>query len=284
MNLLFNFHTSVQEKDQLVHSEKYLCGMKNTALVTGASGGIGLELAREHAKTGGDLILVARSQDKLETIKSDFEKHYKVAVHLIVKDLAEPNAAKEVFDETEKLGLEIEVLINNAGVGEFGHFTDYPLEKDEQMINLNMLELTQFCKLYLPQMVARKSGKILNVASSAAFQPGPTMAVYFATKAYVLHFSEALNNEVKRKGISVTALCPGATDSGFVAAANMEDSKLMKNKKLPTSSAVARYGYKSMMKGKAVAVHGFMNKIMVNSVRFAPRSWVVKLARMLTDK
>ena len=258
--------------------------MNNTAIVTGASGGIGMELAREHAKKGGDLILIARSKGKLEAIKADFEKHYKVEVILIVKDLAEPNAAKEIFDETEKMGIEINILINNAGVGEFGHFTDYPLEKDEQMINLNMLELTQFCKLYLPQMVARKNGKILNVASSAAFQPGPTMAVYFATKAYVLHFSEALNNEVKEKGITVTALCPGATDSGFIAAANMEESKLMKNKKLPTSSDVAQYGYKSMLKGKAVAIHGFMNYLMVNSVRFAPRSWVVKMARMFTDK
>jgi hypothetical protein len=258
--------------------------MKNTALITGASGGIGFELAKEHAKTGGDLILVARSIEKLQTIKADLEKQYGISVSVIQKDLAEQHAAKEVFAETEKLGLPIDYLINNAGVGEFGFFAEYPLEKDEQMINLNMLQLTQFCKLYLPGMIAREKGKILNVASSAAFQPGPTMAVYFATKAYVLHFSEALNNEVKDKGVSVTALCPGATESNFKDAANMNESKLMKNKKLPSSKAVAKYGYSAMLKGKAVAIHGWMNYILVNSVRFVPRNLVVKLARKMTDK
>lgn len=258
--------------------------MKNTALITGASGGIGYELAKEHAKTGGNLILIARNLEKLQAIKNELEQEFGISVRVIEKDLSKVNAAKEVFDETEKLGLEIHFLINNAGVGEFGLFESYPLEKDEQMINLNMLELTQFCKLYLPGMIARKSGKILNVASSAAFQPGPTMAVYFASKAYVLHFSEALNNEVAIHGISVTALCPGATASNFSNAANMNESKLMKDKKLPSSQDVAKYGYQSMLKGKAVAIHGWKNYILANTVRFAPRNIVVKLTRMFTDK
>ena len=152
------------------------------------------------------------------------------------------------------------------------------------MINLNITALTQFCKLYLPEMVKRGSGKIMNVASTASFQPGPGMAVYYATKAYVLHFSEALHSEVRKKGVTVTALCPGATESGFSAAADMEDSKLFKGKKLPSSAEVARYGHKAMMKGKPVAIHGLMNYLMANSVRFAPRSWVVAMVKSIQAK
>ena len=152
------------------------------------------------------------------------------------------------------------------------------------MINLNITTLTQFTKLYLQDMVARKSGKIMNVASTAAFQSGPTMAVYYATKAYVLSFSEAIDNEVSDKGITVTSLCPGATESGFQAAAAMEESALVKGKKLPTSKEVAEYGYKAMLSGKTVAIHGFMNYIMANSVRFTPRALVVKITRKMQDK
>lgn len=152
------------------------------------------------------------------------------------------------------------------------------------MINLNITTLTHFTKLYVRDMVKRGSGKILNVASTAAFQSGPTMAVYYATKAYVLSFSEALDNEVSNKGVSVTTLCPGPTESGFQAAAAMEESNLVKGKKLPSSREVAEYGYASMMKGKTVAIHGMMNYLMANSVRFLPRALVVKVTRMIQDK
>lgn len=152
------------------------------------------------------------------------------------------------------------------------------------MINLNITALTQFTKLYLQDMVKRKQGKIMNVASTAAFQSGPTMAVYFATKAYVLSFSEAVANEVHDKGVTVTTLCPGATESGFQAAAAMEESGLVKGRKLPSSAAVAQYGYKMMMQGKTVAIHGVMNAIMANAVRFLPRSVVVKLTRKVQSK
>ena len=152
------------------------------------------------------------------------------------------------------------------------------------MINLNITTLTQFTKLYLQDMVARKSGKIMNVASTAAFQSGPTMAVYYATKAYVLSFSEAIDNEVSDKGITVTSLCPGATESGFQAAAAMEESALVKGKKLPTSKEVAEYGYKAMLSGKTVAIHGLMNYLMANSVRFAPRAFTVWMVRKMQDK
>jgi len=152
------------------------------------------------------------------------------------------------------------------------------------MINLNITALTHFTRLFLPDMIKQWSGKIMNVASTASFQPGPTMSVYFATKAYVLSFSEAVNNEVREKGITVTALCPGSTESGFQAAAGLEESKLIKGRNLPSSKQVAEYGYRAMMKGKTVAIHGLMNAIMATSVRFIPRALVVKTARKIQEK
>lgn len=255
-----------------------------TALITGASNGIGLALAKVHAQNGGDLVLVARSKAKLDGLKMELENQYKVKVYTIGKDLSVPNSAQEVYEETKKQNIQIDYLINNAGFGDYGMFVETDWNKELQMINLNMTTLTQFTKLYLQDMVARRSGKVMNVASTAAFQPGPTMAVYFATKAYVLSFSEAIDNEVRDKGVTVTILCPGATESGFQAAAAMEESPLFKGKKLPTSKEVAEYGYAAMMKGRTVAIHGFMNWILANSVRFAPRAFVVKLARKLQEK
>jgi len=255
-----------------------------TALITGASNGIGLELAKVHASKGGDLVLVARNKSKLDELKTELENQYKVSVYTIGKDLSAINSAQEVYDETTKQNIQIDYLINNAGFGDFGMFVETEWNKELQMINLNITTLTQFTKLYLQDMVKRKSGKIMNVASTAAFQSGPTMAVYFATKAYVLSFSEAVNNEVSDKGLTITTLCPGATESGFQAAAAMEESNLVKGKKLPTSKEVAEYGYASMMKGKTVAIHGLMNWIMANSVRFVPRAIVVKLTRKIQDK
>jgi uncharacterized protein len=255
-----------------------------TALITGASNGIGLELAKIHASNGGNLVLVARNKSKLDELKTELENEYKISVYIIGKDLSLTNAAQEVYDETSKQKIQIDYLINNAGFGDFGMFTETDWNKELQMINLNITTLTQFTKLYLKDMVVRKSGKIMNVASTAAFQSGPTMAVYYATKAYVLSFSEAIDNEVREFGVSVTTLCPGATESGFQAAAAMEESALVKGKKLPTAKKVAEYGYASMMKGKTVAIHGMMNYIMANSVRFTPRALVVKITRKMQDK
>jgi uncharacterized protein len=255
-----------------------------TALITGASNGIGLELAKIHASKGGNLVLVARNKSKLDDLKLELENQYKVSVYTIGKDLSLANAAQEVYDETSQQKIQVDYLINNAGFGDFGMFVETDWNKELQMINLNITTLTQFTKLYLQDMVARKSGRIMNVASTAAFQSGPTMAVYYATKAYVLSFSEAIDNEVSDKGVTVTSLCPGATESGFQAAAAMEESALVKGKKLPTSLEVAEYGYKSMLAGKTVAIHGLMNYIMANSVRFTPRAIVVKLTRKLQDK
>ena len=258
--------------------------MKNTALITGASNGIGLELAKVHASKGGDLVLVARNKTKLDELKAELESQFKVSVYTIGKDLSANNSAQEVYDETTKQNIQIDYLINNAGFGDFGMFAETEWNKELQMINLNITTLTQFTKLYLQDMVKRKSGKIMNVASTAAFQSGPTMAVYYATKAYVLSFSEAVDNEVSGKGVTVTTLCHGPTESGFQSASAMEESNLVKGKKLPTAKEVAEYGYSSMMKGKTVAIHGMMNWIMANSVRFTPRALVVKLTRKIQDK
>jgi short-subunit dehydrogenase len=255
-----------------------------TALITGASNGIGLELAKIHASKGGNLVLVARNKSKLDELKKELENQYKVSVYIIGKDLSVFNSAQEVYDETNKQNIKIDYLINNAGFGDYGMFLDLDWNKELQMINLNITTLTQFTKLYLQDMVKHRSGKIMNVASTAAFQPGPIMAVYFATKAYVLSFSEAVNNEVSDKGVTVTTLCPGATESGFQAAAAMEESNLVKGRKLPTSKEVAEYGYAAMLKGKTVAIHGLMNWILANSVRFTPRSLVVKITRKIQGK
>jgi len=258
--------------------------MRKTALITGASNGIGLELAKVHASKGDNLVLVARNKNKLDELKLELEKQFKISVYTIGKDLSAANAAQEVYDETVQQKIQIDYLINNAGFGDFGMFYETDWNKELQMINLNITTLTHFTKLYLKEMVKRRSGKIMNVASTAAFQSGPTMAMYYATKAYVLSFSEAINNEVSDKGVTVTTLCPGATESGFQVAAAMEESKLVKGKKLPSSKEVAEYGYKAMMKGKTIAIHGFMNAVMANSVRFTPRSLVVKITRSMQNK
>ena len=250
-----------------------------TALITGASSGIGYELAKIHAAKGGDLVLVARNKAKLDELKVELEKQFNVSVYTIGKDLSIVDSALEVYKETSEKGIQIDYLINNAGFGDFGMFSETEWEKEYQMINLNITALTYFTKLYLKDMLKCKSGKIMNVASTAAFVPGPTMAVYCATKPYVLSFSEAVDNEVREFGVSVTALCPGATESGFMTAASAENSSLFKGKKLPSSKEVAEYGYNAMLKGKPVAIHGFVNQALAFFVRLMPRKLVVAVSR-----
>lgn len=257
--------------------------MNKTALITGSSSGIGYELAKIHAKNGDNLVLVALGKGKLDELKTDIEDKHNVKVYTIEKDLTLSGAVAEVYDELKKQKISIDYLINNAGFGDFGHFAVCDWAKQEKMINLNITAVAHLTRLFLPYMIEQGSGKIMNVASTAAFQPGPTMSVYFATKAFVLSFSEAINNEVKDKGITVTALCPGSTETGFHAVV-MGDSKLLKERKKSSPAEVAEYGYQSMMKGKTVAIHGFKNKIMVALVRFFPRSLVVETARKVQEK
>lgn len=258
--------------------------MTKTALITGASMGIGYELAKEFAKNGNNVVLVARSKDKLDTIAKEFSTKYNIKADVIAADLTKNDIAQDIYNELQQRGIEIEYLINNAGFGEFGLFVENDWAKEAQMIDLNIKTLTHFCKLFVRDMVKRGSGKIMNVASTAAFQPGPTMAVYYATKSFVLSFSEAISNELEGTGVTITALCPGATESNFQAAANLEESKLVKGKKLPTSAEVAQYGYKALMRGKVVAIHGFMNALMATSIRFTPRPLVLKIVRFMQDK
>jgi hypothetical protein len=256
----------------------------STALITGASGGIGLELAREMAKAKHNLVLVARSADKLQSLAHELRQTYNVQVRTMAKDLADMQQVRDLYAELQRDKVQIDYLVNNAGFGDYAFFHEAAWNKLEGMIDLNMKSLTLLCHLFVQDMVQRGSGKIMNVASTAAFQPGPTMAVYYATKSYVLLLSEAMANELKDKGVTVTALCPGATESGFQAVAALEESRLVKGRKLPTSAEVAAYGYKAMMKGKMVAIHGFMNALMVFSVRFTPRNIVTKIARYVQDK
>jgi short-subunit dehydrogenase len=255
-----------------------------TALITGASGGIGMELAIVHAAKGGNVILVARNLDKLLALKEALESAHQIKTWVIDMDLTEPTAPATLYDKIKAENIEVEYLVNNAGFGLFGAFAETNWQREKDMIQLNIACLTELTKLFLHDMVARKSGRILNVASVASFLPGPMMSVYYATKAYVLHFSEAIDNEVKQHNIRVTALCPGATTSGFQQAADLGDSKLFANKKLPSSKDVAIYGHKAMLKGKPVAIHGFKNRFMVWSIRLTPRFLVTKIVRKIQDK
>ncbi len=253
-----------------------------TALITGASKGLGKEFAKIHAANGDNLVLIARTEEALLLLKSDLEaKHKSIQIDLFVKDLSSSKNIVEIYNHIKDKGIQIDYLINNAGIGEFGFFVDASWERNAQMIDLNIKTLTQLCQLFLPEMVTRKEGKVLNISSVAAFQPGPMMAVYFASKSYVLHLSEALNNEVKDSGVSVTAFCPGPTDTYFMEDSKMNKSKLVKNKQLASSYSVALSAHEAMMSAKSVKIDGFWNKILAFSVRLVPRKWVVYLSRKM---
>jgi short-subunit dehydrogenase len=256
--------------------------VEKTALITGAAGGIGRELARIHAENGGSLVLVDRNRNDLLRLQEELQLRHTTPVHLIIKDLFLAAAPKEIYDELSDKKIPVHYLINNAGLGDFGNFAESDWKKQENIINLNVKTLTYLTRLFLPDMIENGYGKILNVASTAAFQPGPTMSVYFATKAYVLNFSEAINIEVRSKGITVTTLCPGSTDTGFHAA--VLDNKPVKKRELQSARVVAEYGYAAMMKGKNVVVPGLKNKFMAFSVRFLPRLLVAKIAEAIQTR
>jgi len=243
-----------------------------TALITGASSGIGAELAREFAKDHIDLILVARREDKLEGLAQELEEKYAVNIILVAKDLATQNAGNELYEILQKLDLKVDFLVNNAGFGDLGEFVDSDIQKQEDMINLNILTLTKLTRLYGAEMKKKKSGTILNVASDAAFRPGPMMSVYFATKHFVLAFSEAIAEELKPYGVTVSTLCPGATQSEFGEVAGFGPP--MENSPFPTSQEVAAYGYEQMKKGEIVAIHGADNQERIKQERNMTRTEV----------
>lgn len=262
--------------------------MKNNlyTLITGASSGIGYELAKVFAENKHNLILTARRTERLSLIKEEIlSKHNNIDIYVFPMDLTEDNATDILFDKIQKANLKIDILVNNAGFGDFGLFEDADKEKLENMIRLNMLSLTALCKLFLPQMIARKSGRILNVASTGAFQPIPYMAVYGATKAYVQSFSEAIAEELRVHNIFVCSLCPGPTSTEFGNAAGVKDnSAVFSITKIASSKNVARFAYKKLMKGKRIAIHRFKNKVQVFLNRILPRIIIVKTAKYIMTK
>lgn len=248
--------------------------MRKTALITGATSGLGYEFVQLLAKDQYDLIVVARNEEQLLSIKSKFPKLH---VTTISKDLSKPGSVKEVVEEIREKQLQVDVLINNAGFGLLGKFDELNVEKQLEMIQLNISSLTELTHAFLPEMKKRKSGKIMNVASTAAFQPGPMMAVYYATKAYVLSFSEALVEELVGTEVSVTTLCPGATKTNFGSVANVEKTKMFS--KAMDASTVAALGYTGMQKGKRVVITGSSNIIGATAAKFLPRSATAKIAK-----
>jgi uncharacterized protein len=247
------------------------------ALITGASSGIGKDLAQIFASKGQNLILVARSKDKLDQISKTLTQKFNIQVVVITSDLSDAKAAEEIYEQVKDK--QVEFLVNNAGFGDFGYFQETNLNKELEMISVNITALTVLTKYFVKDMTARGHGRILNLGSNGSFVSGPTMAVYCATKNYVLAFSEALSVELRKTGVTVTCLCPGSTQSGFQKAANNENSKLVKGKKLPTSMEVAEFGFKAMMKGKMTVVHGFKTRFEVFLMRFSPRR-LIALAAM----
>ncbi|MEM9540048.1 MAG: SDR family oxidoreductase [Cyanobacteria bacterium P01_E01_bin.42] len=257
--------------------------MGNTALVTGASSGIGMELARLHATKGGDLVLVARREEALNALKTELENAHGIKAEVIVTDLAQPDSAEKIFAATEAAGIQIEILINNARFGGHGKFYERDLAKDQAMMQVNMVSLVNLTHLYLQGMVDRNSGKILHVASTAGFLPGPLQAVYYATKAFVLSFSQAIAQELADKNVTSTVLCPGAVATGFVAAGDLEGNSLWENAASPES--VAKCGYEAMMKGELVKINERSLSFMLNwVVPFLPRKTVLKISQNAMEK
>ena len=255
-----------------------------TALITGASGGIGYELAKLFAHDHHNLVLVARNGAKLAQFADELQRQFGISVKTVALDLAPAPAPQFLFDQLQREGIAVDILVNNAAYGKFGEFASVPLEESLGQIQLNITALTTLTKLFLGPMRERCSGKILNVASIAGFQPGPLMAVYYASKAYVILFSEALANELAGSGVSVTCLCPGPTDTGFQGRAGIESTVLFRALRPMEAKAVARDGYRGLMKGKTLVISGFRNWVLAETVRFTPRKLVSAISRKVLDK
>jgi uncharacterized protein len=255
-----------------------------TALITGASGGIGYELAKLFAKDHSNLVLVARNAAKLTQFADELQRQFGVAVKSIALDLTVPTAPRTLFDSLQSENIAVDVLINNAAYGILGEFSKVPIEESLGQLQLNVTALTELTRLFVAPMIERKHGKVLNVASIAGFLPGPLMAVYYATKAYVISFSEAIANELAGSGVTVTCLCPGATDTGFQGRAGVDGTILFKAMRPMDAKTVARDGYRALMSSKTLAISGFRNWLLAESVRFSPRKLVTVVSRKVLDK
>jgi short-subunit dehydrogenase len=255
----------------------------STALITGASGGIGYELAKLFAKDRHNLVLAARSGEKLEQFANELRRRFEISVKTVALDLTTANAAQQLFDQLVTDGTRVDILINNAGYGKLGAFAEISIEENLGQIQLNVTALTSLSKLFLGPMLERRSGKIMNVASTAGFQPGPLMAVYYATKAYVISFSEALANELSGKGVTVTCLCPGATATDFASRAGNDKSRLFKQFRPMDAKPVALAGYRGLMSGETLVIPGFRNQLVAESLRISPRKLVTAISRRLNE-
>ena len=256
----------------------------STALITGASTGIGYELAKLFAQNKHDLVLVARSANKIRQVAEDLEREFGISAKHVALDLTEESSVRVLFERLERDGTRVDILVNNAGFGAFGEFAEMPEQEIIDQIHLNITALTHLTRLFLPMMLARRAGKIMNVASTAAFQPGPLMAVYYATKAYVLSFSEAIANEVQGSGVSIMCFCPGATRTNFARRAGTENSRLFKRIGAMDAARVAHDGYRGLMSGKTLVISGAHNWLVAESVRFSPRKLVTAVSRWVAEK
>lgn len=257
--------------------------LSGRALVTGASSGIGAELVRVLAQHGHDVVLVARTQAALEALAAEVSGRYGVRAEVLPVDLADPAGARRVDEALRERALQVDLLVNDAGVGLHGRFAEDDSQAQLRLLQINVVALTELTRLLLPGMLARRSGRILNVASTAAFVPGPFMAVYYASKAYVLSLSVALENELAGTGVSVTALCPGPTRSHFSEAAGITRTRLFRAGGVMDSAAVARAGYAGLLARKSIVVPGLRNRLIAGGSGLAPRSLTARIARALQD-
>ena len=259
--------------------------MAKTALITGASSGIGRELAKYHAAQGGDLVIVARRKAALDELKSELESKHGISVTCIAMDLIQSGAADLLYKQVENAGIQVDYLINNAGFGGHGYFHEREWAQDEAMIQLNVTTLTELTRRFLPGMVSRDSGRVLNVASTAGFIPGPLQAVYYATKAFVNSLSQAIDEEMRHLGkdVTVTALCPGAVDTEFAESANLDGVDAFKSAKSPAS--VAQVGYEAMLRGDLIAINEFNLKFLIGWILpLLPRRTVLRISRKSMQK
>ncbi|HEV2396640.1 MAG TPA: SDR family oxidoreductase [Candidatus Sulfotelmatobacter sp.] len=256
--------------------------VSSNVLITGASGGLGYEFAKLFARDRHNLILVARSADKLAHVAKELQA-VGVTVKTFPLDLGESPAPKFLYDQLQREGVSVEILVNNAGFGAYGEFAQMDEKEIRGQIHLNVTALTELTRLFLPAMIERGSGRIMNVASTAGFQPGPLMAVYYATKAYVISFSEAIANEVKDSGVTVTCFCPGATQTGFAERAGNDKTRVFKRAGVMAADKVALDGYRAVMEGRTLAISGLQNWLVAQSTRLAPRRLVTALSRWVSE-
>jgi short-subunit dehydrogenase len=257
---------------------------RHVAVITGASSGIGLELAKLFARDGYNLLIIARNYEKLRAIGNELAESYNVSVKCCAKDLAVSSSPDEIFQSVKSEMMEVEVLVNNAGFGWCGEFSKMDLSEALEMIQVNITSLTHLTRLFLPEMIRKNNGKILNVASTAAFQPGPYMATYYATKAYVLSLSQALNEELSGTNVKVTAFCPGPTPTNFGKRAGFANESIFGGILNLEAQQVAAKGYKGLMQGKTVVIPGKMNWIGTQLLRLLPRSLPGKLIKQVQKR